>query len=307
MHSVILYFIFQNTMIRKVFIAIITLFCTNLSFGQYESFEHKGEVGIGIGGAQYFGDLNPYNKINQVGLSGTLFYLHNFNNYFGAKLTFGAGHLGYDDLKNKRNYAYYKRNLSFNDNVYEFTLSGSFNFFNFIPGIKGHRFTPYMTLGIGVINYNPYTYLDVNDQLQKVYLRPLGTEGQKSDNVVVDGKSYKSLAAVFPLTFGFKYAVTEHLNVFTEFGYRFTTTDYLDDVSTTYAGLNAFTPQNYKGSATNAWYARALQDRSSAIGAGNAIGTAGQQRGKSAAKDSYLFGQIGISININGYKCPTAD
>jgi hypothetical protein len=39
-----------------------------------------------------------------------------------------------------------------------------------------------------------------------------------------------------------KEAFNENMNVFAEIGYRFTNTDYLDDVSTTYAGPEAFPP-----------------------------------------------------------------
>jgi hypothetical protein len=45
-----------------------------------------------------------------------------------------------------------------------------------------------------------------------------------------------------PFTFGAKYSINENMNVFAEIGYRFTNTDYLDDVSTTYAGPDAFPP-----------------------------------------------------------------
>ena len=48
------------------------------------------------------------------------------------------------------------------------------------------------------------------------------------------------MAVCFPLTVGVKYAINSDLNVFGEIGYRFTNTDYLDDVSTTYAGPEAF-------------------------------------------------------------------
>ena len=53
-------------------------------------------------------------------------------------------------------------------------MQGDFNFFKFIPNDPDHSFTPYVTLGIGVFSYDPYAYY----QGQKVFLRPLNTEGE---------------------------------------------------------------------------------------------------------------------------------
>ena len=82
--------------------------------------------------------------------------------------------LGYSDVYNTQNEYDHRRNLSFNTNIWELTLQGDFNFFKFIPGEARYRYTPYVTFGIGIFSYDPYAYY----QGQKVYLRPLGTEGQ---------------------------------------------------------------------------------------------------------------------------------
>lgn len=53
----------------------------------------------------------------------------------------------------------FSRNLSFNTKVWELTLQGDFNFFRFMPGEPQYSFTPYITFGAGVFNYDPYAYL----------------------------------------------------------------------------------------------------------------------------------------------------
>ncbi len=68
----------------------------------------------------------------------------------------------------------YRRNLSFNSNVWELSLQGDFNFFRFMPGEPQYSFTPYVTFGVGVFSYDPYAYLSG----QKYFLRQEGTEGQ---------------------------------------------------------------------------------------------------------------------------------
>ena len=145
---------------------------------------------------------------------------------------------------------------------------------------------------------NPYAYLSGD----KYYLRPLGTEGQNIGYAGADGKTrkpYGSLAVCFPLGLGVKYSLNKSLNISFQIAERFTTTDYLDDVSTTYAGINNFPPQNGKPSV-----AGLLQDRSYETGV--TIGVEGAQRGWSKQKDQYMIAEVGISFNISSYKCPTA-
>jgi hypothetical protein len=81
-----------------------------------------------------------------------------------------------------------------------------------------------------------------------------------------------------------------------EITHRFTTTDYLDDVSTTYAGASYFTPNST---------ALALQDRS--YETGTLIGVEGKQRGWSKQKDQYTIAEIGITFNIFNYNCPSSE
>lgn len=281
------------------------LFISHWTMAQtYDSYAHQGEYGVGIGLNHYLGDLNPLDHIDHPNLTVGAFYLHNFNNYIGIKFMANYVKMGYADAYTDRP-LYKRRNLSFNSDNIEATVNAQFNFFHFLPGFPGHEFTPYLAVGIGILNYNPYTYIGVNNQQEKVYLRPLGTEGQKS-TTPHDGKKYGSIAAVFPISMGLKYALTEKINIFGEIGYRFTTTDYLDDVSTTYAGAQAFEAPNYQGNAQAQWYAQQLQDRSNANTPGSYVGSMGAQRGSSTAKDGYIVGLIGISFNINGYICPTS-
>jgi Domain of unknown function (DUF6089) len=263
----------------------------------YESNIHQGEFGVGIGLGHYFGDLNTRAAINRPKFSGGLFFIKQFNTYIGIKIAGDYAFLGYSDVYTK-NEVQKRRNLSFNTNLWEASLSGYFNFFKFMPGVEGYHYTPYVSLGVGIFSYDPYAYL----QGEKYFLRPLGTEGQ-GDSLYPDRKPYNSMALCFPLTVGFKYAINENLNVFGEIGYRFTNTDYLDDVSTTYAGPEAFPAIPQPDGSLIASPAYLLQDRS--YETGTPIGIKGRQRGNSLQKDAYVLLHFGVSLNLSSYKCPS--
>jgi hypothetical protein len=255
------------------------------------SYVQQGEFGVAIGGAHYFGDLNTRASLNRPKFSAGAFFRKQFNNYIGLKLSANYARLGYSDIYSDNEYQK-RRNLSFNSNIWEVALSGDFNFFKFYPGVSGYTYTPYVSLGVGVFTYDPYAYLNG----QKYFLRPLGTEGQGSA-IYPNRKPYGSMAACIPVSVGIKYNLSESINVFGEVGYRFTSTDYLDDVSTTFAP-DAF-PLLPNG---NPSPAAQLADRS--YETGEVIGLKGRQRGNSRQKDTYVLAQVGISFNISSYRCP---
>lgn len=274
-------------------LAIVTIPGIN-SFAQ-DAIQQEGEFGIGLGAAHYFGDLNTRARLNRPKFAATLFFRKNLNNYIAVRIGATFAQLGYSDIYNKYNQYMYERNLSFNTNIWELTLQGDFNFFRFMPGDPTANFTPYITLGVGAFSYDPYAYL----QGQKIYLRPLGTEGQGSP-LYPDRKPYGTTAVCVPIGVGIKYALNERINIGFEILHRLTTTDYIDDVSTTYVDPAAF-PTNPDGSPSNA---QLLSDRSYELG--DAIGTPGRQRGNSKQKDQYATAMFFVSFNLQSYKCPTA-
>ena len=171
-----------------------------------------------------------------------------------------------------------------------------FNFYRFVPGDPYFRFTPYVTFGVGVFNYDPYAYL----ANKKYYLRTLGTEGQGS-SLYPDRKPYSSMAFSVPVGVGFKYALNYRMNVGFEIVHRFTNTDYLDDVSKTYPDPAVF-PPNPDGTPSAA---QLLSDRSYELG--TPIGAKGVQRGISTNKDQFATAIIYLSFNLQSYKCPTSN
>ncbi|HSQ44383.1 MAG TPA: DUF6089 family protein [Ginsengibacter sp.] len=268
-----------------VTLVIISLFQTKVS-AQYEIVQ-EGEYGITVGAAHYFGDLNNRAAINRPKIALGGFFRKQFNNYAGVRLTAHFAKLGYSDQYSQNEYQR-RRNLSFNTNIFEIALRGDFNFFKFVPSDPQHSFTPYATVGVGVFSYDPYAFLAG----QKYYLRPLNTEGE---TFYKGRKAYGTMAVCIPIGFGVKYAVTDKVNVSFEIAHRFTTTDYIDDVSTTYVGIDKFPASSV---------AAQLQDRSYELG--TPIGVEGRQRGFSKQKDQYAIAEFGISFNLTSYRCPTA-
>lgn len=274
---------------KKFFaILVISLAFTINARAQYETVQN-GEYGFTIGAAHYFGDLNNRAAINRPKIALGAFFRKQFTNYTAVRVAAHYAQLGYSDQYSQNDYQR-RRNLSFNTNIFEFALRGDFNFFKYIPTDFHYCFTPYATIGVGVFSYDPYAFYNGD----KVYLRPLNTEGE---TFYQGRKAYSTMAVCIPIGFGIKYSVTENLNISFEISHRFTTTDYLDDVSKTYVGIDKFSSPGTPP------IAAILQDRS--FETGDPIGIEGRQRGFSKQKDQYAIAEIGISFNLFSYRCPS--
>ncbi|MEO5782786.1 MAG: DUF6089 family protein [Ginsengibacter sp.] len=271
-----------------ILIAILFTLSINKSHAQFSDVQ-EGQFGFTLGAAHYFGDLNNRAAVNRPKIAVGGFFRKQFGNYTGLRVSAHYLQLGYSDVYSKNDYQK-RRNLSFNSNVWEIALQGDFNFFKFIPDDPDHLFTPYVTLGVGVFSYDPYAYY----QGQKIFLRPLNTEGE---TFYQNRKAYGTMSICFPIGIGFKYSINQNLNFSAEIAHRFTRTDYLDDVSTTYIGVDKF--PSVTGAPS---IASIMQDRS--FETGEPIGVEGRQRGFSKQKDQYIIAEIGLSFNLTSYKCP---
>ncbi len=278
--------------IMRKFIAAVII-CMPLTLLAQNSITQEGEFGVGIGLGHYFGDLNTRAHLNRPKFAGGIFFRKNFNNYIALRVSGNYARLGYSDKYNTYNDYMHRRNLSFNTNVWEFGLQGDFNFYRFMPGDPEFNFTPYITAGVGLFNYDPFAYLGG----QKYYLRQLGTEGQGSA-AYPDRKPYSSMAVSIPFGVGVKYSINERMNIGFEIVHRFTNTDYLDDVSKTYVDASTF-PPNPDGTPSAA---ALLSDRS--YETGTPIGIKGRQRGNSQQKDQFVTAIFYVSFNLQSYKCP---
>ena len=280
-----------------VFASVTIAFTTTNHASSQDAIVQEGEFGIGIGAAHYFGDLNTRGHLNRPKPAATIFFRKNFGNYIAGRVGVSFAQVGYSDVYNTHNEYMYRRNLSFNSNIWELSLQGDFNFFRFMPGDPQYNFTPYVTLGAGIFSYDPYAYL----KGEKYFLREEGTEGQGSA-LYPNRKPYSTMAISFPIGVGIKYALNDRINIAFEILHRVTSTDYLDDVSTTYVDPLAFWDPTSQLPAPAAYY---LHDRS--YETGDPIGIKGRQRGNSKQKDQFATAMIHLTFNLQSYRCPTAN
>ena len=180
---------------------------------------------MGLGPINYSGDLQDKNATTKESkFSGMAGITYQSSHHYSVNFSLMQGKLGASDSKTGTKWFY--RNLSFQSNIFEVAVTAEYDLIN-ITKIGGafadqntNRFTPYLFAGVGIFHFNPYTY-DMSGK--KVYLQPLGTEGETTP--------YSLWQVSVPFGFGAKYLVSSTVMLSAELSLRKTFTDYIDDVS----------------------------------------------------------------------------
>jgi len=266
------------------------LFEAGLSIGAMNSLtDIGGKKGIG---KRFIKDLN----IGNTQVAGGVFVNAIYNYKVGLRLEATFGKLnahdsilkGITDIAKTR----FNRNLGFRTNITEVSLIAEIHPLFIFVSWEGKdreppRYSPYLLGGIGYFSFNPQTKLGRN----WVDLQPLSTEGQGFEEYP-DRPVYKLQQINFPLGAGVKYELSTFLNVRGEFVYRKLTTDYLDDVSSTYINPNLY-EKYFTGATLN--NALLLNDRQ-IQSATNPNG--GSKRGSPTQNDGYFSFNLKLGFII---------
>ncbi len=256
--------------------AIALLLTTLVAFdGTGQSFyfqrvDRPHVISVGIGGSSLYGDMYRPSKDRpmQVGPSASISYLRRMNERIHLR-----GEFNYYQLKGDDKLSAFEerkeldpesdrrgRNLSFRSNNFELSATAVIDLiptygYTYTVSRKNGRvkpsvnsffrpnFTPYVFFGVGMTSNTPKAELD-NTYYS---LRPLQTEGVQ----------YGPVTLTLPTGFGLRVKWNYKNDIGIEAGYRFTLTDYLDDVSDEYID-----PSNFRGDPV----ALRLQDRRPEIG-----------------------------------------
>lgn len=285
---------------------IVTLFffvfCLNSSAQAWKTVRH--EVYFGVGASNFLGDLGGAKGLGTHGIKDLKFqmtrstvmigYKYMLNQYLSVKGSLTWSLLKGDDAVTK-NEVRNNRNLSFRSNIGE--AAAYIEYFPYsdkvyprykLKGVRGNRafsLSPYLFTGVGLTLFNPKANYDGS----WVALQPLATEGQ---GLAGRPDKYRRFTMSFPVGAGVKYCITKQLSVSFELSLRYTLSDYIDDVSTSY-----YLPNEIE--ASTGTVAAVLSDRSIngdingvleyPDGRNNYL-----QRGDPRWNDAYMFGIFSI-------------
>jgi len=231
-----------------------------------------------------------------AGMSSYLGELTNPGDIFDDKINFGVGleYYAYDRFSIRTGLQWFRiaasdfeadpertnrgiRNLSFRSDNLEWMIGGAvYLFSNDETFTKRNFINPYILVGAGLVSYNPRAELN-----GKYYsLRPLKTEGIE----------YGRFALCYPIGGGLRIKVASFLDLSLEAAYRFTNTDYLDDISNDYIAQDEYISET----------ARLLGDRRWEI-EGQNLADPGDDRGNPEFNDGYLIATAKLAYYIPSF------
>ena len=227
------------------------------------------EAGLFGGGCYYLGDLNPGKHFLNYDFAYGILARYNIDDRWAVKVSVSHGKVkGFSSQSTFMP----ERDLSFGDQITDFSAVAEFNFFDFYIGSRRNWITPYIYGGFSFFLYNPKS--------NGVSLREVGTEGQNAGY----GTPYKTYSFGIPFGLGVKVSLARRLGLAVFWEMHKTFTDYIDDVSKTYyldmPSIQNPTPDQLLSDPTRSY-------------------SKGMQRGNSKTNDWYSFSGVTLTYKFN--------
>ncbi len=299
---------------KLVFIFFIVCFSFNAQAQRWKSYRAEAIFGIGatsflgeLGGANYIGthlfkDLEW--RATRPALN--IGFRYKLSEYAAVRPGIYWGYMVGKDKWTKEPYRRY-RNLSFGSNVVELSMVYEISFMKeqmgkkyrlrAVRGRRGREMYVFGFIGIGGFWYSPTTK---DDNGQRVKLRKLHTEGQSTKSQVLVGsrKQYSGISVNIPAGIAFKYTMDKRWSVSLEYGIRYTFTDYIDDVSTTYVSKSLLESQENNGELAAQMADRSNNGDPRGEGYLPSFSSPGAERGDPRFNDAYMFALITFNYKL---------
>jgi hypothetical protein len=283
----------------KYVVIVVILFSCSITKAQWaNSMPWAWDYGFSLGVSNYLGDIGGKEKtrrdfVADMKFAKTRWNIGGFARYkvnpkLAVKVALDYLRIEGDD-KLSSNPARNARNLNFRNDVFDLSATGQVRIYEDTDVGNTYRnkvgFRAYFFGGLGLFYSNPKAYFEGS----YVKLRPLQTEGVR----------YSPIGINIPAGVGFYFTFRKKHRIGYELNYRTTFTDYLDDISGTYADPSTQSPEaaalaTRTGELTNidpAFAKNFLYDP---------IDNPFNKRGDPTHKDSYMTMTLSYSYVIRG-------
>ena len=198
----------MNTLIPRIIrIVIICIIGGWLAIPHVQGQQY--EIGLGLGGATYSGDIIRRLDPTQIGVQGTLFGRRNFDNAWSLRGGISVSRLNAADSVAPLDPVAALRNAHFQGTLVELSAIMEFHFLDYMSHQSTTRFSPFGFFGLG------YGLFFANGQ---------GHEGDPTDT------DYRAGSPVIPFGLGVKYKLKDRVLVSFEGGARATFSDAFDKI-----------------------------------------------------------------------------
>ena len=289
---------------KKLFYLAIFVFLSTSVFSQY-----NWDFGLKIGGANYLGDIGGKEMtrrdfvwdmhMNQTNVAIGAYGRYKFSKRIAVAVNFDYLQINDSDSETT-NPARRARNMNFRNRMFEAGVRGELTiFYDNDVGGRGYYnpdFKLYAFGGLSVFSHNPQGQIFKEGELQ------YGGEWFNLQPWQTEGVEYNLWGVAVPAGLGMYFTYDKTWRFGWELSWRTTFTDYLDDVSTTYADLE-------EGTRAYEFASQTYQDLIIEIDDPSASGSVydhqyvdgfATKRGDPTHNDSYITSQFTIGRVIRG-------
>ncbi len=205
----------QTNYFRKTGKLILPVFFFLLLFPLAKTIGQIHEFGLGVGGLNYIGELNPRFNPTLTRPAGQVFYRFNsLNRVTAFKIALAGGQLAGNETNSKEPVAII-RQANFKSSIWDGSLMAEYNFINYRDRKQLLKFSPYLTTGIAFFTYNSTT----------------------KTNSLAEPSTDSRYDIALPIGLGIKFILNKNWNFNFESVARKTFTDYIDGISDADIGI----------------------------------------------------------------------
>lgn len=221
----------------------------------YGRFKPYSYIGVNLNAGNYFGDLAPLTRAVSTDISFTrpgfgIYGGYKFHHSLAVRAGLNWVRLYGDDFTSdpsnaEDGLARYARNLSFRNDIKEFQLGLEIYLLPNHGGMQQRLpINAYLFVGGAVFLHDPMAKVpdfDYQTDINGTVAAPQAGEWVKLRPLKTEGVDYGKVEFSIPIALGAQLKIPRtNFNVGLEFGFRYLFTDYLDDVSDSYVGLDQF-------------------------------------------------------------------
>jgi outer membrane protein OmpA-like peptidoglycan-associated protein len=250
---------------------------------QQEAFKWRVGVQAGVGASASDISLTATPNLQDLtyGLSAEYF----FNKAWSAKALFSVGQVTANDRSFGSGSANFARGLNAQTRFQDVGLMGSFYFDNERNLEQTAKFAPYITAGLGFTSFKVYS--DLKDASGKLYTNNYKDEWAQDGTYETEVSSlktgsdaqYPTIAFTIPVGLGFKYRVSDRININLEGIAKFALTDNFDDAT---GAFRTEIPTTFTA-----------EQKAAARPNSNYSGSRGSVQGND------MYGYVGVSVHYN--------
>ena len=182
--------------------------------------QKTADIGIWGGSSTVWGDMDDNTPFQSFNLSFGGYFRYNFNKRVGLRAMFLTGKVARDGSVESSEW-------KFDKSAQDLSLQAEINYLEYVLGSRKMRFSPYVTLGIGIsyfsYSFRPEEIYNFNPSYPELVYDGAG-------NLVVEDTKESQVVPTIPFGIGFKYTIGTRLGIGIEYQMRKYMSDKLDDL-----------------------------------------------------------------------------